>query len=381
MGAAAKGLEALTNAPLATDGVPVPVTFYAPMKSPDHPTPSGDREIARHLLTALGAAGARPTLASELRILDLEGDAEDQARLSALAEAEVARLVATRAGGARLWLTYHCHYKAPDLVGPAVCRALGLPYAIVEPSISPNRRDGPWARFAAASEAAIAAADRLFWTTTRDRPGLEAAGLGKRLQHLPPAVEPGPQPARLGQPAGTPLRLLAVGMMRPGDKVESYRRLARALPHLPGPWQLEIAGDGPARSEVEALFTPCAGMSRNDVSVRFRGALEGSAVRTAMEAADLLVWPGVGEGVGMVWLEAAAAGLPAVAEDGAAARDVLGAGLLAPGDDPAAFARAIQSAAEDRPALSHSARRKILAHHTPKAMSETLGQSLAALLR
>ncbi|MEM8760388.1 MAG: glycosyltransferase, partial [Pseudomonadota bacterium] len=299
----------------------------------------------------------------------------------ALAEAEVARLVATRAGGARLWLTYHCHYKAPDLVGPAVCRTLELPYAIVEPSISPKRRDGPWSRFAAASEAAIAAADGLFWTTTRDRPGLEAAGLSERLQHLPPAVEPGPQPARLGQPAGTPLRLLAVGMMRLGDKVESYRRLARALPHLPGPWQLEIAGEGPARPEVEALFAPCAGMSRNDVSVRFRGALDRSAVRTAMETADVLVWPGVGEGVGMVWLEAAAAGLPAIAEDGAAARDVLATGLLAPADEPAAFARAIQSAAADRPALSHSARRKILAHHTPKTMSETLGQSLAALLR
>ncbi|MEO1722987.1 MAG: hypothetical protein AAFR84_11325, partial [Pseudomonadota bacterium] len=60
MGAAAQGLEALTNAPLAPDGVPVPVAFYAPMKSPDHPTPSGDREIARHLLTALSAAGANP---------------------------------------------------------------------------------------------------------------------------------------------------------------------------------------------------------------------------------------------------------------------------------------------------------------------------------
>src|SRR4051812_6266828 len=33
------------------------VAFYAPMKPPDHPVPSGDRRMAQLLLAALGFAG------------------------------------------------------------------------------------------------------------------------------------------------------------------------------------------------------------------------------------------------------------------------------------------------------------------------------------
>ncbi|MEL6480875.1 MAG: glycosyltransferase, partial [Pseudomonadota bacterium] len=317
--------------------------------------------------------------------LDLAGDAAAQAGLTAEAEAEAARIVAERAGGAGLWLTYHCHYKAPDLIGPAVSRALGLPYAIVEPSLSPKRREGPWARFAAASEAAIGAANRLFWTTQRDRPALEDAGLGSRLVHLPPAVATGAAPPRLGAPAGRPLRLLTVAMMRPGDKAESYRRLARALRRVPGPWRLDILGDGPVRAEIEALFAPFSGPLKGadglgDVAVGFLGARPPAEVRIAMEAADLLLWPGVGEGIGMVWLEAGAAGLPVVAEDGPAARDTVAAGRLAPPGDAKTFATAIAEAAAARAELSHNAHAAVIARHSTWSLSATLGESLAALL-
>ncbi|MEM7566918.1 MAG: glycosyltransferase family 4 protein [Pseudomonadota bacterium] len=374
--------------PLMRDGAPLPVAFYAPMKPANHPVPSGDREIARQLLAVLEEAGASPMPISRLRVLDLKGDVAVQERLAAAASEEVARIVAARAGGAQLWLTYHTHYKAPDLIGPAVTRALGLPYAIVEPSISPKRREGPWSRFAAASDAAIEAADRLFWTTARDRPALEAAGHGERLTHLPPFLDPGPPPPRLRAAASRPLRLLTVGMMRSGDKAESYRRLARGLRRLPGPWRLDIAGDGPLRAETEALFAPFAGPLRappdqgglGDVAVRFLGTLENGALRDAMTVADLMVWPGVGEGIGMAWLEAQAAGLPVVAEDGLAARDVIAGGRLAAPGDPVALAQTIVAAAAERPALSTAARDAVLARHTRAAAAATLGSALAALV-
>ena len=35
------------------------IAFYAPLKPPDHPTPSGDRRIARLFVEALGRAGGR----------------------------------------------------------------------------------------------------------------------------------------------------------------------------------------------------------------------------------------------------------------------------------------------------------------------------------
>ncbi|MEL7173698.1 MAG: hypothetical protein AAFN05_12140, partial [Pseudomonadota bacterium] len=76
-----KGATTASPMPLALGGTPLPVAFYAPMKAPDHPVPSGDREIARHLFAALTAAGAQPVLASSLRVLDLKGDAAVQAQL------------------------------------------------------------------------------------------------------------------------------------------------------------------------------------------------------------------------------------------------------------------------------------------------------------
>ena len=50
---------------------PIPIAFYAPLKSPDHPAPSGDRTMARLLLKALRAAGFEPRLVSTLRSLDI----------------------------------------------------------------------------------------------------------------------------------------------------------------------------------------------------------------------------------------------------------------------------------------------------------------------
>ena len=49
--------------------------FYAPMKPPDHPVPSGDREMARALIAALGRAGVRAEPVSSLRLRDGAGAA------------------------------------------------------------------------------------------------------------------------------------------------------------------------------------------------------------------------------------------------------------------------------------------------------------------
>jgi hypothetical protein len=47
-----------------------PVAFYAPLKPPDHPVPSGDRRMARALIAALTLAGCPVELASRLRSYD-----------------------------------------------------------------------------------------------------------------------------------------------------------------------------------------------------------------------------------------------------------------------------------------------------------------------
>lgn len=352
------------------------VAFLAPMKPPDHPTPSGDRRIARLMLEALGRAGFDARLASGLRTLDMEGSAAAQAVLEAEAGREVERLAA--GPRADLVFTYHCYWKAPDLIGPALARFWRVPHVIAEPSLSPRRLEGPWARFAALAAEAIGAARLLLWTTARDRPALEAAGHAGRMAPLPPFLDEGPRPR--AHPAGRPLRLLAVAMMRPGDKVESYRRLAATLAALdrtePG-WRLDVIGDGPARAEVEALLAPLGDR------VALWGALDDPAIlRREMESADLLLWPGIGEGVGMVWLEAMAAGLPVVAADGPAARAVLAPALLPlPGpDDPAGIARAILDVAANRTRISAAVRAHVEDHHGLDAAASRLDAALRPLV-
>jgi glycosyltransferase involved in cell wall biosynthesis len=272
-----------------------------------------------------------------------------------------------------LWFTYHSHYKAPDLLGPTVARALRIPYALSEPSISARRREGPWAAFARASETAIDAADRLFWTTGRDRSSLEAAGHAAKMVHLPAFLDEGPAPVVRGPQR--PPRLLTVAMMRPGDKLESYRRLAAALEHLHGEWRLDVVGEGPARGEVHALLAPFGDR------VAFRGAIDDPArLRAAYEAADLLVWPGFGEGVGMAYLEAQAAGVPVVAEDHPAQRDLV-EGALVPPSEPARFAETVEAALADRLARSRAARARIEERHGLDAAAETMRRALDVLIR
>ena len=43
------------------------IAFYAPLKPPDHPVPSGDRQMARQLISALEAKGNIITIPSHLR--------------------------------------------------------------------------------------------------------------------------------------------------------------------------------------------------------------------------------------------------------------------------------------------------------------------------
>ena len=46
------------------------IAFYSPLKSPNHPVPSGDRQVARLLVDALVRGGAQVDLVSEFRSYD-----------------------------------------------------------------------------------------------------------------------------------------------------------------------------------------------------------------------------------------------------------------------------------------------------------------------
>ncbi|WP_169543533.1 glycosyltransferase family 4 protein [Sneathiella aquimaris] len=329
--------------------------FYAPMKSPNHPVPSGDRRVARLLMKALREAGFEVDLYSEFRSFDKNGDksCQEEVRLAGLAEAEriISVLENTEpAARPQAWFTYHVYHKAPDWIGPKVSGHFGIPYFVAEASHAPKQKEGPWAMGYEAAEKAIKQASRVFHMTRLDgaclKPLLDRQDA---LVYLPPFLDE--QPAalaekdveRLLENAGWDCQkslLLTVAMMRSGDKLQSYRQLAEACRFLGGDdWQLAVVGDGPQKDLIRSFFEPAKDR------LLFLGALEAPALFGLYKKADVYVWPAHGEAYGMTFLEAASCGLPAVAGDIRGVPDVVlsgKTGLLCPAGDMPAFAAAIR---------------------------------------
>ena len=338
------------------------LAFYAPLKSPDHLTPSGDRRMARALVDALARTGQRVEIACRLRSYDRTGDAHRQQRLQALGERCAQKLLRRYRQGQQppqAWLTYHGYHKAPDWLGPAVSAALGIPYLMIEASFAPKQAAGPWVLGHQATERALRRADVVIGLTEVDleclAPLVEPPA---QLRHLPPFLDPAPYAAarsarerhrtqiaaRWAMDPGRPW-LLAVAMMRADVKRDSYLLLGQALACMRDrPWQILVIGDGLARAEIEAAFAPLGPRAL------FAGALPEALLPALYAACDLYVWPAVREAYGLAMLEAQAAGLPVVAgREGGVAEVVQHGvtGILTPPRDPQAFARAIETLLAD----------------------------------
>jgi glycosyltransferase involved in cell wall biosynthesis len=359
------------------------IAFYSPIKPPGHPVPSGDRLMARLLIEALRRAGHTVDLASEFRSFQADPDESGYARLKEASEAEITRIAASWANGGKpdLWFCYHPYYKAPDLLGPRLTARFGLFYVTAEASWSPRRFVGSWAAAQDYVLAALRQASLNICFTRRDHDGLQQMASTYRLAMLPPFIDTNP----FGQPGpgNEPPRLITVAMMRPGDKLDSYRMLGRALRLcLDVPWTLSVVGDGPAAREVRAAL---AGLGPERVV--FLGERSPREIPALLSAADIKVWPGIGEAFGMAFLEAQAAGLPVVAQDTAGVSEVVRDGVsgeLVRPDDPEAFAAAVRRLVADQPrrrALGARARAFVFGERSLDRAASTLSALLSRFER
>lgn len=104
---------------------------------------------------------------------------------------------------------------------------------------------------------------------------------------------------------------LYVGRLAPEKDVERLRPIA----DMPGV-SLVIVGDGPLRRSLEgALAGP---------NVHFTGWLAGDDLADAYAGADVFVFPGTTETLGLVLIEALASGLPVIASQSAPSAEILG---------------------------------------------------------
>ncbi|MGE0096179.1 MAG: glycosyltransferase family 4 protein [Alphaproteobacteria bacterium] len=378
------------------------IAFHAPLKPPDHPVPSGDRLVARLLIAALTRGGHTVDLATRLRTWDGTGNATRQARIRETGARTAARLLrlyraAPPEARPQVWFTYHLYHKAPDWLGPAVADALGIPYLVAEASIANKQAGGPWRMGHETTIKAIARADAIISLNEADEEGLRPwVAAESRLHRLAPFLDPTPfnvaqvararHRAELARDHGLdPAQpwLAVVAMMRAGDKLRSYALLAEALRRvIDKPWQLAVAGDGPARPEVEQVLS-ALGRER----VRFVGRLDEAALPGFYAASDLYVWPAMREAFGMALLEAQASGCPVVAGAEGGVPGIVHdgkTGLLTPPGDAAAFSRAVARMLDDenlRRRMGADAMRCVAAHHGIDGAVRALGAILARVTR
>ena len=361
------------------------IAFHAPLKAPDHPVPSGDRQMARLLLAALRMGGHTAEVVSTFRSFLPAPDAGRLRAVEAAAEREAGRIAASweTEGPPDLWFCYHPYYKAPDLLGPRLAARFGLPYAAAEASHAGKRAHGPWAAWHQANAAALREADRQVCFTPRDAEGLAGMVPPDRIVMLPPFIDAPPfGPAARATRHSGPVELVTAAMMRAGDKARSFAFLAAALGALPPglDWRLTVVGDGPEREAVRAMF---AGLPVGRIA--WAGERDAAGVAGAMAGADLYVWPGFGEAYGIAYLEAGASGLPSLAMDCGGIGSVVAdgaTGMLTPEGDLGAYARALAALIGDparRRTLGAEARRMVLGERTVARAAEILSGALATL--
>ena len=356
------------------------IAFYAPMKPVDSSTPSGDRQMARAVIGILESSGHDVQIASSFRSWCKDGGNENMKRLARLAEEEANRILTdwSKSG----WrpdaiLTYHVYHKAPDWLGPVLGRALNVPYVIIEGARALKQKSGLWSVGFAAADEAFRAADIVAAVTTEDVEGLEPVVQAERLRLLLPFVETDRfrRAAEDRVPSDIP-RLLAVGMMRDGDKRASYRVLANALDFVGNRnWRLIIAGGGPVADEIRSWFPA--------ERTEFLGEVAPENMPGVYASADIFVWPAVNEAYGLVLIEAQASGMPVVAGHSGGVPDIVDSGKtghLCPEGDARAFAAALDRLLSDRAALSEFG--KSAALHAERNLDTAIaGRKLQEILR
>ncbi len=138
--------------------------------------------------------------------------------------------------------------------------------------------------------------------------------------------------------------VLYVGRISKEKDLDLLPAVARQLKKMGRSCSFALVGDGPYRSELQALMPEAV----------FTGVLTGSELGAAYASADVFLFPSTTDTYGNVVAEAAAAGLPVVVSDCGGPCELVRsgiAGVICPARNVQAFAEAIASLL-DRPPVS-----------------------------
>jgi glycosyltransferase involved in cell wall biosynthesis len=118
----------------------------------------------------------------------------------------------------------------------------------------------------------------------------------------------------LGGRSDTGKLLLYIGRLSAEKQIERIRPVLDAMPEA----RLALVGDGPYRQQLESLFAGSA--------ATFVGYLAGDELASAYASADAFLFPSSTETLGLVLLEAMAAGCPVVGANRGGIPDIVSDG-------------------------------------------------------
>ncbi len=154
---------------------------------------------------------------------------------------------------------------------------------------------------------------------------------------------------RLSQGHSQAPLLLYIGRLSAEKEIDRIKPILEAIPGA----RLALVGDGPYRSELEAHFA--------DTLTHFVGYLAGEDLASAYASADAFIFPSRTETLGLVLLEAMAAGCPVVAANSGGIPDIVTDGvngfLFDPKDETGAITatRRLLEASHEREAMRQNA--------------------------
>ena len=349
------------------------IFFHTPFKPLEHPSPSGDLIIATGLMAYLKKChhDVHPVVAVRSRWLYW------RPWIWPRILSDYRRAVKSiKSRKPHLWMTYHSYYKAPDILGPEVCRTTGLPYVIFQGIYATKRRRDikTWPGFML-NQHALQKAHYVFTNKKRDWANLKRIIPEHRLTYLKPGLEV--ENFTFNQKARKKLRqawkindtpvIFTAAMFRQDVKTEGLLWLIRCLGHLrktSGDFVLIIAGDGKERSKiVRSAAKHLPGQHR------FLGKISRVKMAEFYSAGDIFAFPGINESLGMVYLEAQSCGLPVVAFRNAGIPEVVihgETGILTDVFSTQQYIEAVRKLLMDnelREEMGRKARRYVHTHH------------------
>lgn len=183
--------------------------------------------------------------------------------------------------------------------------------------------------------------------------GIERVDLWQRgvdTETFQPSLVSQEMRSRLSQGHPEAPLLLYVGRLSAEKEIDRIKPILEAIPQA----RLALVGDGPYRQELEKHFA--------GTPTHFVGYLGGKELASAFASADAFVFPSRTETLGLVLLEAMAAGCPVVAARSGGIPDIVTNGvngyLFDPTDEKGAIAatQTLLNQVEKRETLRHNAR-------------------------